>query len=178
MPAPAQKPSLTPITVFLRSQMRLLSVDAVDEFLLRYHPIVYTHRESAINKAREAAPREESPDERLVYLARALGGIPGIGVASDYPPHVSYITELQLLHFRIETTENTGKDAHLRYAHQKHPPHALWLPPESRDSPGQRLRIIATKSLKGCFTTTGSLPMPSPPPAPPRGSRSTGSGWR
>ncbi len=168
MPASVQKPSLTPITVFLRSQIRLPSVDAVDEFLLHYHPVVHTHRESAIEEARQAAPREESSDERLIYLAGALGGIPGMGFASDYPSHVSHITELQLLHFRIETTEETGKDAHLRYAHQKHPPHALWLPPESRDSPGQRLRIIATESLKSCFTTTGSLPIPPRLLAPPQ----------
>lgn len=169
MPSSPSRPASNPIAVFVRSQYLLPNEKAVDDFLLRYHPIVHTDAEGAIKEARRAAPiDDETAEERLIYLAGALGGIPGLGSVSDYPEHVSYMAELELSHFRIETTACTDKAAQLRYAEAadgEQTPHALWLPADD-DWPGHRLRIIADGSLRHRFRLVRSAAIPARLPAP------------
>jgi len=167
MPAPRSLPP-PPIrlTAFVRSSFLLANAADVDDFLLRYSPVVHTDKEGAIDEARLAGPTEESPEEIFLDVASALGGIPG--VTTIIPRHLAYLTELQFVGLRVETTNQQRKDAQLRYAGRKDPPDALWLPPGPEDAPGQRLRIIAQKSLRGRVAVVRSAVITPRVPATPR----------
>ena len=164
MPAITPNPVSNPIAVFVRSQYFLPDEEAVDDFLCRYQPVVHTDPEGAVKEARLAAPTDdETPEERLVFLAGALGGIPGVGSVSDYSEHLSYMAELALDHFRIETTSCTDKAAQLREAEaadNEHRPHALWLPADD-NWPDHRLRIVANDSLRHRFRLVRSAVIPA-----------------
>jgi hypothetical protein len=154
------------LTAFVRSSFLLANAADADDFCRRYSPVVHTHKDGAINEALLAAPTEETPEDLFLDLATVMGGIASI--SPEIPRHVAYLGELQFVGLRVETTSLRRKADHLGFAERKDPPDALWLPSESEDSPGQRLRIIAKKSLRGRIAVVRSVVIPlSLPAAPP-----------
>lgn len=151
--------SQTTQTAYVQSQHPLRDANAVHRYL-RNFPLIHTNEDDAIEEALQAAPSEEDPEETLVYLAQALGGIPGQS-PEDFPVHVSYVTQLVLRDFRIETTEATDRDAQLAYAMLDEPPDALWLPSEETNPTGHQLRILMTDELKDRIGLVTSITLPA-----------------
>ncbi len=151
--------SQTTQTAYVQSQHPLRDADAAHRYL-RNFPLIHTNEDDAIEEALQAAPSEEDPEETLVYLAQAIGGIPGQS-QEDFPAHVSYVTQLLLHDFRIETTEATDKDKQLAYAALDEPPDALWLPSEETNPTGHQLRILMTDELKNRIALVTSIKLPA-----------------